>query len=242
MDKNKFHKKVENMAQRIGSVKKAFDILNNEYKSFTSDVCYRNWKSKHNLKTIILSDCLICGVQIKSTKKRKWCVDHVGGRKNKKIPKKDGIHISERDLYSVWHGIKYRCTNKKSTSFKNYGGRGIKICDLWNNDFYEFEKWSLDNGYKKGLQIDRINNNGNYEPSNCRYVEPYINATNRRSLKNTSGFIGVHKNTESNTYRVLINFKNKRHDLGNFKNKVEAAIFRDQYIIKNNLPHMRNLL
>ena len=100
---------------------------------------------------------MICGVQIKSTKKRKWCVDHVGGRKNKKIPKKDGIYINERDLYSVWHGIKYRCTNEKSTSFKNYGGRGIKICDLWNNDFYEFEKWSLDNGYKDEMAyLDHI--------------------------------------------------------------------------------------
>ena len=230
------------MAQKIGSIKKAFFILNDEHKSFTTEVCYRNWKSKNKLKTFILSKCVECGVEIKSNKKRKWCFEHVGGRKNKKIPQKDGINISHRELYSVWNNIKYRCTSKNSTGWLNYGGRGISICDLWKNDFYEFEKWSLKNGYKKGLEIDRIDNNGNYEPLNCRYVEKYINVANRRSLKNTSGFLGVHKNTESNTYRVLINHKNVRYDLGNFKNKIDAAIFRDQYIIKNNLPHIKNLL
>ena len=98
------------------------------------------------------------------------------------------------------------------------------------------------NGYKKSLQIDRINNNGNYEPSNCRYVEPYINAANRRSLLNTSGFIGVSKNKNANTYRTQIAIKNKNINLGCFKSKIEAAIFRDVYIIKNNLPHTKNLL
>jgi len=99
----------------------------------------------------------------------------------------------------------------------------------------------LANGYQKGLQIDRINNDGNYEPSNCRYVERKVNAANRRSLKNTSGYIGVH-NSNNSGYVAQISLNNKGIYLGFFKTKIEAAIFRDVYIIKNNLPHTRNLL
>ena len=144
-------------------------------------------------------------------------------------------------LYRTWYGIKRRCRSEKHFAFKNYGGRGIKMCDLWHDDFYQFETWALANGYQKGLQIDRINNDGNYEPSNCRYVERKVNAANRRSLTNTSGFIGVHKNKNSG-YITQISLDNKNVHLGSFKTKIEAAIFRDVYIIKNNLPHTRNLL
>ena len=144
-------------------------------------------------------------------------------------------------LYRTWYGIKRRCRSEKHFYYKNYGGRGIKMCDLWHDNFYEFEKWSLANGYQKGLQIDRINNDGNYEPSNCRYVERHVNAANKRSLKNTSGYIGICKNA-SNAFIAKISIKNKEKHLGSFKTKIEAAIFRDVYIIKNNLPHTRNLL
>lgn len=83
-------------------------------------------------------------------------------------------------LYVVWVGIKQRCLNKKTPNYKNYGGRGIFVCEQWKKDFFSFYKWSINNGYKKGLQIDRIDNDGGYEPSNCRFVTPAENLRNTR--------------------------------------------------------------
>lgn len=83
-------------------------------------------------------------------------------------------------LYRTWDGIKKRCYNKSANNYDNYGGRGIKMCDEWKHDFQEFYDWSIKNGYKKGLSIDRIDVNGNYEPLNCRWVTPKEQARNKR--------------------------------------------------------------
>lgn len=75
-------------------------------------------------------------------------------------------------LYRVWIKMKERCYNKKHMHYKNYGGRGIAVCSEWRYNFMSFYTWATDNNYSDNLQIDRINNNGNYEPSNCRFVTP----------------------------------------------------------------------
>lgn len=91
-------------------------------------------------------------------------------------------------IYQVWKSIKYRCNNPNNKSFKNYGGRGIKVCDEWQNNFLLFYNWAIDNGYKEEklsnglnrLTIDRIDNDGNYEPNNCRWVTNLENARNKK--------------------------------------------------------------
>lgn len=90
-------------------------------------------------------------------------------------------NLSEHPLYFVWLTIKQRCYNKNKPRYKDWGGRGIIMCDEWKNDFKIFYDWSMKNGYEKGLQIDREDNDGNYEPSNCRYVTSKINNNNRRN-------------------------------------------------------------
>lgn len=83
-------------------------------------------------------------------------------------------------LYQVWRNMKYRCNNAKAPNYKNYGGRGIAVCDEWSNDFSKFKEWSVKNGYQEGLTLDRINNNGNYESDNCRWVDVQTQNNNKR--------------------------------------------------------------
>ena len=84
-------------------------------------------------------------------------------------------------LYSTWSGMKQRCYDPKSQSYKNYGGRGIRICDEWRTDYISFYEWAISHGAAKNLTIDRIDNKGNYEPSNCRWVDNATQAVNKRN-------------------------------------------------------------
>lgn len=86
-------------------------------------------------------------------------------------------------LYGTWCRIKNRCLNTKLKDYKNYGGRGITVCNEWKNDFIPFYNWAITNGYNDKLSIDRINNDGNYEPSNCRWATHKQQSNNRRSNK-----------------------------------------------------------
>lgn len=93
-----------------------------------------------------------------------------------------GISTDHPDLYGVWCSMKSRCENPNRPKYKDYGGRGIKVCEEWH-DVGVFAEWAFANGYKPGLQIDRENNNGDYCPSNCRFVTPKENSRNRRNTK-----------------------------------------------------------
>lgn len=93
--------------------------------------------------------------------------------------------LSNERLYHVWYGMMYRCYNPNCEGYKNYGGRGIVICDEWRNDYFAFKKWAYESGYDdkapKGVcTIDRIDVNGNYEPSNCRWATTIQQGRNTR--------------------------------------------------------------
>lgn len=88
----------------------------------------------------------------------------------------------DQHIRNIHRGMLERCCNPKNIQYKNYGGRGIRVCDEWH-DLKIFGEWATSNGCEHGLQIDRVNNDGNYEPSNCRFATPEINANNRRTTK-----------------------------------------------------------
>lgn len=179
--------------------------------------------------------CLIDGCENKHYA-RGWCVKHYGRWRrygNPNIIKQYRHGYSKHSLYNVWTSVKHRCYSFKSEFYKDYGGRGISVCDEWMNPKI-FIEWCLENGWKKGLEIDRRDNDGNYCPENCRFVTHKENVHNRRLLMETniSGYCGVYrKNRKKWGSQITIDSKNKY--LGYFDTPKEAAIAYDKAVPDN---------
>lgn len=88
-------------------------------------------------------------------------------------------HETGSPIYKLWSCVKNRCYNQNDPKYPQYGGRGITVCDEWKTNYESFRDWCQDNGYKKGLTIDRVNVNGNYCPQNCRFSTQKVQQNNR---------------------------------------------------------------
>lgn len=100
---------------------------------------------------------------------------------------------TKRLHYQAWREMIRRCYDKRRPKYRRYGARGIRVCDEWRQSYEAFRKWSIANGYKRGMQIDRIDNDGDYCPENCRYVDAKTNIRNSPTTKLTIiKAVGIH--------------------------------------------------
>lgn len=142
--------------------------------------------------------------------------------------------MRERRLAAIYQGMKQRCYNTNRPNYKYYGGRGIVICDEWLSSSQAFFDWAMANGYQENLTIDRINNDGNYEPQNCRWVSAKEQATNKRPRtrkphthprSSNTGVARVTYDKKNSRYRV---FLRNNHYVGSRKSLQEAIALREQ--------------
>lgn len=148
--------------------------------------------------------------------------------------------MSNTTIYGVWQGIKSRCYNPKSSCYKDYGGRGIKMCDRWYTSFEDFYKDMGDS--PAGLSLDRVDNAGDYTPENCRWATGTEQATNRRKRKGcASKYMGVSFHTRDKYWYafVCLDGGSVEH-LGKYASEVAAAKAYNCYCIKYSLARKLN--
>ena len=136
-------------------------------------------------------------------------------------------NCSNNPLYFVFKTMHARCENNHNMEYNNYGGRGITVCDEWadtEEDIKTFVKWSEEHGYKRGLQLDRHDNDKGYSPDNCRWVTPSVNTFNRRNIKGYK-----YKN---GTWWSYITVNKELITLGYFKTEEEALKARMEAELK----------
>ena len=148
-----------------------------------------------------------------------------------------GTHRESKSrLYKIWSNMKSRCLTESTTEYKNYGGRGICICDEWVNSYISFKEWALNNGYDSNLTIERIDVNGDYCPENCKWI------TKPQQANNTTKSRFITYNGETHTMaewaKILgIPYSALNYRINNSKMSIEDAFTRpitsNKFLTKN---------
>lgn len=157
------------------------------------------------------------------------------GTSNKK-PNRD------HKLYRIWADTKAKLTATNGHKI-SYLSKNIAMCDDWYYSYDTFFEWALSNGYQEGLTIDRIDNNGNYNPSNCRWVNWSVQIVNQRPIKstNTTGYKGIYK-VSDHLWVANIRYEHNRYGLGSFPDPITAAKAYDSFVKLMGWPHSNNQL
>ena len=184
-------------------------------------------------------ECQYCGVEFEASSgnvKR-------GNTKSCGCLKGDAHGFSYHKFYQTWYGMLQRCTNTMRQDYKDYGARGITVCEEWL-DITNFIAWvESTHPNIEGMTLDRIDVDGNYEPNNCRWADASTQALNRRmQVTNTSGYNGIIWNKKNSNWKAVIGINTKKVNIGTFPTKEEAVLARDNYIIENKLPHKLSIL
>ncbi|BAQ11287.1 hypothetical protein OXB_2816 [Bacillus sp. OxB-1] len=173
-----------------------------------------------------LCEC-VCGEKIVVARR------HLLGYKSRRSTKscgcmeksQGGLTMRYPRIYNLWGGMIRRCYDPSADNYSRYGGSGVKVEDVWRNNFQAFLEWSLKNGYKENLTIDRIDSTKPYGPENCRWADYFTQNQNKGMHKNNkTGHIGVYKSNSG--YRAYIQRDKKRKYLGHFRAIDEAIAAR----------------
>lgn len=163
----------------------------------------------------------------------------------KTASKPKSLGMSKHPLYATWRSMVSRCHNPKNPHYKNYGALGVTVCSEWKNSIKEFVDWAENNGYKKGLFLDKdVKSTGvkTYSPDTCKFVTRTVNNKVTRIIRstNTSGYRGVHFDKNTSLWVAGIRIKSKTKYLGSYKTALEAAKVYDYFIIKNEFSNTAN--
>ncbi len=213
-------------------------------KDMTPKLIGKTWRkypteTSKQKRTFGLYECQYCGkewecaVQDIKTGHTKGCGCLRGGKPTHRL--------CSNKFYNTWNNMIQRCTSPNHKVYKDYGGRGITVCEEWL-DVATFVAWAESTHPNiTGVSLDRINNDKGYSPENCRWTNNLTQNINQRIKKNnTSGYVGVvwYKPLSKWMVQIMVNRKNK--NLGYYQNIEEAVQVRDNYIIENNLPNKRS--